>query len=747
MNRTGVVGVVTAAVMVFQAWASPQTATAQALADRVPADAVVYFGWAGTADQMPAFKASTLKQYFDLSGGAEGPLADLSAIVAKISDEQNDPEAELRIAAVQRLGLALWQGPTAFYLQAPADFGEPPQVTLLTGGPVQQADLGLLLADMPQRDQPTISRAGDVTFITFNPSPAGVQTTPDQQLANDPDFMAALADTQADPAVVLNLDGQGLIGLINTAVEAEADMQQQQGWLIGRELSGILDVQRVLFTAGFQAAPGEHGTGWERNLSLSLSDAPKGLLKLLVQEPVGDAELAWIPKDASLVGVSRFDATKIVDLALEIAGQIDPEEGEQSVEGAIEMGSGFVGVDLRADLIEALGTAWLTYIDPAAAGHSPLGVVAVNPLKNAEGAERSLTAICELINAIIAEQMDEEVPFEIRFNQKTVDGVELNILSVPFVMPTWAVVGDRLIAGLNPQAVLTAAGREADPATSIMANPAFMTSYQAALAGHAPTSLWWTDLPTTAPMSYQNNLIWGSLLSGFASMFSGEAPNSLLPTLGQLQPLLSPDIAIGWNDGNTFRWRSLTPFPGASAYGPTAGLTGSSSVAFVALSTGIMLPALGAARESAIQVQQMSNARQLAVAQFAYSMDHNNRFAEHVGQLIAGGYLVPEVVVPRDLAVPPLPADQLPDWTRQNSAFILIPQPPVDNIQRPSDTIIAFQLPIPGQDTAAAAFADGHAETLNIHQLTAQLQAQTNMTLDQLADQHRGLNALEPLAD
>ncbi|MEM1211452.1 MAG: hypothetical protein AAGI68_04055 [Planctomycetota bacterium] len=747
MKRTGVISVLSTAVVVLQAWASPPTAAAQALADRVPAEAVVYVGWAGSADQMPAYNGSTLKKYFDLSGGAEGPLSDLGAIFDKIAQNEPDPEAGAKVEAIKRLGLALWQGPTAFYIQAPAEDGEPPQVVLITAGPVQQADVGLMLDDMPPRNQPDISRAGGLTFFTFNPLPGGVQTDPVGKLADDAGLMASLADAQADPAVVMNIDGQALIGLINAGVQAEADMQQQQAWLIGRELSGILDVQRILFTAGFQEEPGEQGAGWERNLMISLSDEPKGLLKLLVQEPVGDAELTWVPKDASMVGVTRFDVTKVVDLALEIASQVDPEEGEQAVEGAIEMGSGFVGVDLRADLIEALGTAWISYIDPAAAGHSPLGWVAVNPLKNAEGAERSLTAICELINAAVAEQMDEDVPLEVRFNKKTVEGVELNILSVPLIMPTWAVVGDRLIVGLNPQSVLTAAGREADAATSIMANPAFMTSYQAVLAGQAPTSLWWTDLPTTAAMSYQNNLIWSSILSGFGAMFSGEAPNSLLPTLGRLQPLLSPDMTLGWTDGNTFRWRSLTPFPGASAYGPTAGIGGSSTVAVGALGAGILLPALGAARATALEVQELSNARQLTVAQFAYATDHNGRFAEHVGQLIAGRYMTPEVVLARGIAVPALPPEELSLWTRENSVFILIPQPPMHQIDTPWEVIIAFQSPEPGSATVAVGYADGHADRLPIEQLEAKLQAQTQMTPQELADQHRGVDAREPLVD
>ncbi|MEM6394590.1 MAG: hypothetical protein AAF797_17625 [Planctomycetota bacterium] len=751
MHRTGIIGVLTTAVVVLHTWACPQTAAAQALADRVSADAVVYFGLAGDADQMPAYNASVLKQYFDLAGGIDGPLADLSAILDKIAQQENDPEAQLKIAAFKRLALALWQGPTAFYLLAPAEVGQPPQITLLTAGPIQQGDLGLLLDDIPQRDQPTVSRAGDLTFVTFNPLPGGVQTAPAQQLANDPGFMAAVAGTQDNPAIVVHLDGQGLIGLVSAAVEAEAGMDQQQAWLMGRELSGILDVERILFTAGFQAkadAPEGRAAGWERNLILSLSDTPKGLLKLLVQEPIGDAELAWVPKDASMVGVTRFDATKIVDLALEIAGQVDPAEGQQAVEGAIAMGSGFVGVDLRADLIEALGSAWLTYIDPAAAGHSPLGVVAVNPLNNPDGAKRALTAIGELINAALAENMDEDVPFEIRFNTKTVNGVELNIFSAPLIMPTWAVVEDRLIVGLNPQAVLTAADRTtADPATSIMANPAFMASYRAALAGNAPTSLWWTDLPTTAPMSYQNNLIWSSLLSGFASMFSGQAPHSLLPTLSQLQPLLTPDVTLGWTDGNAFRWRSLTAFPGASAYGPTAGLTGGGTVFIGAMFTGITLPALGAARASALQVHQMSNARQIAVAQMVYANDHNNRFADHVGQLVAGGYLIPDIVVQRGTAVPAMPADQLADWSRQTSAFTLVPLPALDDIAEPHNTVLAFQHPEPGKPTVAVAFADGHAETLTVPELEARLQGQTNMTFQELTDQHRGVNDREPLAD
>src|ERR1700761_1991965 len=44
---------------------SPAAAFAQALADRVPADALIYVGWRGSADMGPGYPQSNLKAVMD----------------------------------------------------------------------------------------------------------------------------------------------------------------------------------------------------------------------------------------------------------------------------------------------------------------------------------------------------------------------------------------------------------------------------------------------------------------------------------------------------------------------------------------------------------------------------------------------------------------------------------------------------------------------------------------------------------
>jgi hypothetical protein len=120
----GLTRVFVVAVVLVAAAVIPGRATAQPLADRLPADALLYVGWAGAEKLGPAYAQSRLKGVIDASSLPElfselGPR-----IVRRLQLEQmlqGDAVAQEVLPALLTLSESIWKKPTALYV-GPLDY-------------------------------------------------------------------------------------------------------------------------------------------------------------------------------------------------------------------------------------------------------------------------------------------------------------------------------------------------------------------------------------------------------------------------------------------------------------------------------------------------------------------------------------------------------------------------------------------------------------------------------------------------
>src|SRR3982751_4660865 len=91
--------------------AAPMAAPAQPLADRMPADAIVYAGWAGADSLGPQYDASHLKAVLEASNVPALVDEFLPKVFERIG--QQDPQAHDALAGAASLG-KLWHKPCAF---------------------------------------------------------------------------------------------------------------------------------------------------------------------------------------------------------------------------------------------------------------------------------------------------------------------------------------------------------------------------------------------------------------------------------------------------------------------------------------------------------------------------------------------------------------------------------------------------------------------------------------------------------
>src|SRR5438445_1543211 len=145
-------------------------ASAQPLADRVPADALVYVGWSGSQNLGPAYEASHLKAVAASSDVQKLFTETLPAVARRVG--AGNAEASEVMNVVSTIGGRVWRHPTAFYWGG-IDFTNPrnpsPRIALI-------CDAGDEAAALARDMQATIDRAGK-TPVAMKVVPNGTTVT------------------------------------------------------------------------------------------------------------------------------------------------------------------------------------------------------------------------------------------------------------------------------------------------------------------------------------------------------------------------------------------------------------------------------------------------------------------------------------------------------------------------------------------------------------------------------------------
>ena len=178
--------------------------------------------------------------------------------------------------------------------------------------------------------------------------------------------------------------------------------------------------------------------------------------------------------------------------------------------------------------------------------------------------------------------------------------------------------------------------------------------------------------------------------------------------------------------------RTVSPFPTAmTTWSPELFFAGVSPI-----SMGIVLPAIGAGRRAAQQVQAITQARGLQGACVLYAQGNKGKFPPDLGTLLIKDFFTVDYVIsPRDTTVAPAqfstwPKPKQAEWVNKNTSFILIPGG-TDNIDMNRIDVVERLLPGNGGNLAVA-YLDNHAAIRPIEDVRAQLLKQTGKTLEQL---------------
>ena len=543
---------------------APSIDFAQPLADKLPDDAVIYYGWRGTDDLGPGYPGSHFKEFLDASQIRQLLTQFLPQALNRLGQEDRKAAEVLQVA--QTIVPILVKHSGALYVGPVDDLGtkQPkPRIAIICDAGDDSATLNNVLtqlfAQMP-KEMPIAVKfetRGSLVIVTVGQ----VKIDPAAKtLATRKEFTDAMAQVSDDGGK----DATAAFYLDFEYVVAQAEQLSLQNdmvhgiWQNVRDGTGIAGLKRVAAANGFD------GKDFGARLFISAPKPRTGLLALADSAPLGDGIFKFIPVSSTAAMAARFDPAKLLTTVREIATKVgfDPQ-----LEQGLQQINSIIGFDLDKDLLQAAGDEWAIYSSPMVGGDGILGMVAIGKPRDPAKFEQSMGTLEHLANSIIIREASKHDP-KPQFMQVRDGDTTIHYLATPLLTPSWAIRDGVWIGGLSPQAVSAAGSVVAEKGKSILDNEGFQAVRQR-LGADKASAIEFVDLPKLAPQMYPLVLLI-SRATGFGDLFGVPSPAMVLPPLPKLLPLLSPAGAAFWADDDGYHGRCVTPFPGAELLGGSA---------------------------------------------------------------------------------------------------------------------------------------------------------------------------------
>lgn len=540
----------------------PVQLLAQALADRVPDDAMLYVGWRGADNPGDAYGNSRLKAFLDASQIPQLVDQTLPKLLDKMA-EKDRSAAEFR-AVLGKIGPAFWRYPSALYVGT-VDGLNAGSVPMPRGAILVQAGddadrlkhefQSLLDRIPPDAASPPVSidSGSGVVAVMLGNATLDLSGKGQATLAHNKAFTDAMAKVGHDPVAAIYIDAEAVQETIGRAIALYGQQEGHHVWSTLHGDLGLSGLKRIAITMGFDQRD------WCAETFIEAPAPRRGLLQLIESPPLTDATLKLVPKSATMVVATHLDLAKLLDVARTVAGKFAPG-GAGPVDAALSMAGVPLGLNVENDLIKPIGDEWVLYASPTVGGNGPLGLVLINHPRDAARLDASLRSLARLGNRAIDSGTAKDQP-RAHLVDADIAGVPVHYLDTPIVSPAWAIKDGNLYVALYPQTVAAAAN--APHETSILDNENFLAMRKEIGPGaEKATEITFFDLPRSAPEGYPYVLAVTRLL-GFADMSGLPTPPAVLPSLDKLMPILSPAGAATWTDDAGVHSKAIVPFPGA----------------------------------------------------------------------------------------------------------------------------------------------------------------------------------------
>ena len=492
-------------------------------------------------------------------------------------------------------------------------------------------------------------------------------------------------------ALAAYYDVQGIIGIVRTVVFGEAAAPEEMGLVMtALKQLGLDNVKSVGVRVGFD------GSDVVSNSLIEIPAPRTGLFANL--KPIDMQGFLAVDAGAMNATALNCDLGGMYDTVL---GTIKTVAGENfaNVEQGIAEVESQLKFKIRQGLLESLAGEMVFYTLPSgASAQSPMGgFVLVARLRDAKLWEESMTAAGEFAAAVSGGMVQVSSQEQ---GGRTVHTWAVMPLAMTQIMPTWTVDGKGLIIGSSP-AICTRAIEQFEQLRSGGKSIRDTEGFKRVTAGlpanlisfrYSDSKLQFTQLMTTLQQFWP-----------MATMFAAKAELKLpviLPNLSHIAQDMGASSQYSWFDDrglhSRYRGPGLEPSLGAVAGG--------------AIGAGVLMPALGRARQQARGAVSMSNLKNLGLATIMYADDHDGKLPENFEQM--WDYYKNSKI----LESPQRPAGF------DGPSYIYVKGHSLD-VKSPHRQIVIYENPEYLRDNIPALFLDGHVERMQRHRFVEALEA------------------------
>jgi hypothetical protein len=488
-------------------------------------------------------------------------------------------------------------------------------------------------------------------------------------------------------ALVLHINREKVFDILSTIARMEGG-EQEFGAVeaLIKEL-GLNNVKSLTERVGFD------GSNIVGNCLLEMPQPRTGLLENFETINLSMFDMA----DPGAIGATAVncDVGGIYDTVMNAgrtvigADFIEVEQGIAAVEAELN-------IKIRQGLLESLGGPMLFYALPGGVTvQSPQGgFVIIAGLKNVKLWEESLAALGKF--AVEKSKGMVQVSSQVQ-EQRTVQTWAVMPLAMAQIMPTWTVIGDKVVIGSNP-AMLTSAVNQINSGTKSIRGTDGFRKVTAKLPDnlisfkYTDSKLQFTQLMTVLQQFWP--------MATMAASNAGLKLPFVLPQLSHIAQDMGPSCQYSWFDAQGLR----SHYHGEGIE-PTLG-----AVAGGAIGAGIMMPALARSRQQARQAASMAHLKQLGLAVIMYADDRDGKLPdsfEQAKEYYKDSKILESPLKPKDFAGP---------------NYIYVSGHSMKS-ESPARQIVAYENPEYCQDSIITLFLDGHVEKITRDRFHEMLEA------------------------
>lgn len=410
--------------------------------------------------------------------------------------------------------------------------------------------------------------------------------------------------------------------------------------------------------------------------------------------------MASIPQDATLATGFPFS----LDFMLDMIDKAAEEAGEDPF-GEIEEELGF---DIRGDVLENIGPHFMYYQADSTGGGGLLSSILLCEVRNSPDLLRAHTNLRNRFNEFTGDQANGYIRIR-TWSSGGHDAYSLVTpgLPVPFE-PSWAILGENLVVACSPLGLSAAIHQLDQSSTSVLDNPKFANSVLDIMQGDEVSSFAFSDSERYAKAGYSSV---NFLLSGLSNAVRSPSDPSrdagiLMPAYDTFVSDINPRGMVTYWDGDDYV--SMTRLDGSVLVelseftGQLGGMQG--VIGIGALQAGILLPALGNARESAQQLKGASQVRGVVQGMIIYANNGEGAVPNNVDVLIEDGYITEEMLIS--------PVTNAYDGRGDIVIRTSLGEEDVNSFHPALVLVIDRAMYINGNNEINVGFADGHVETI-----------------------------------